>query len=202
MTADYEQVKNEFLSGKIENCETFFEKNKYFVEAGYCNIISDNLARAKYLFEQTAESDTRAKWGLFLISLLTDKINIFPTYFEIRNFLEIDLNILIQYYKADYVEKIIKYSDFMAYYNPECYKFIGRTFWANNLMPAAMFFLRKAKDKLYNDPELHYLLGYIYYYNENNIEKTQKALNACLNILPDYYPAKNLLQIIENNKRL
>lgn len=199
MTPKYEQIKQEFLSGKLEGCEIYFETNKYFVEAGYCNIIEDNLAEAKYLFEQASEENPRAQWGLFLISLLTEQITIFPTYFWIRNFLEIDLNILIQYYKADYIEKIIKYADFMAYYNPECYKFIGRAFWANNLIPAAKFFLRRAKDKLYNDPELHYLIAYIEYYNDNDTEKAQKTLETCLNILPNYYPAKNLLNIIQNN---
>lgn len=199
MTPKYEKIKQEFLSGKLEGCETYFETNKYFVEAGYCNIIKDNLAKAKYLFEQDSEHNPRAKWGLFLISLLTEQITIFPTYFWIRNFLEIDLNILIQYYKADYIEKIIKYADFMAYYNPECYKFIGRAFWANNLISAAKFFLRKAKDKLYNDPELHYLIAYIEYYNDNDTEKAQKTLETCLNILPNYFPAKNLLNIIQNN---
>lgn len=198
MTSEYEKLKREFLSGNPKGCKTYFEINKYFVEAGYCNIIEDNLAKAKYLFAKEAEYNPRAKWGLFLISLLSEQITIFPTYFWIRNFLEIDLNILIQYYKADYIEKLIKYADFMAYYNPECYKFIGRTFWANNLIPAAKFFLRRAKDKFYNDPELHYLIAYIEYYNDNDTEKAKKTLETCLNILPNYFPAKNLLNIAQN----
>lgn len=122
----------------------------------------------------------------------------FPTYFQIRNFLELDLSILILYCKGEYVEKIIRYADFMAYYNPECYKFIGRAFWANNLMSAAMFFLRRAKDKFYQDPELHYLLAYIFYNNDRNIDLAKKALGACLGILPEYAPAKKLYaQIVQ-----
>ena len=196
MTVEYEQVKQDFLSGRFDGCETYFEKNNYFLEAGYCCIISENLNKAKQLFEKAAPYDIRANWGLFLLQMLTEEIKRNPTYFEVRNFLEIDLNILIKYYKGDYVERIIRYCDFMAYSNPECYKFIGRTFWANNLMPAAMFFLRKAKDKLYNDPELQYLLAYIYYYNDNDKEKALQSITACLNILPEYFPAKNLLRII------
>ena len=82
--------------------------------------------------------------------------------------------------------------------NPECYKFIGRAFWANNLMSAAMFFLRRAKDKFYQDPELHYLLAYIFYNNDRNIDLAKKALGACLGILPEYAPAKKLYaQIVQ-----
>ena len=198
MTMNYEEVKKDFLSGKIKGCKTYFENNNYYVEAGYCCIVLDELDKAKELFQKVQEVDTRAKWGLILLQMIKGDILTFPTYFQIRNFLELDLSILILYCKGDYVEKIIRYADFMAYYNPECYKFIGRAFWANNLMSAAMFFLRRAKDKFYQDPELHYLLAYIFYNNDRNIDLAKKALGACLGILPEYAPAKKLYaQIVQ-----
>ena len=192
MTMHYEEVKKDFLSGKIKSCKAYFENNNYYVEAGYCCIVLDELDKAKELFQKVQEVDTRAKWGLILLQMIKGDILTFPTYFQIRNFLELDLSILILYCKGEYVEKIIRYADFMAYYNPECYKFIGRAFWANNLMSAAMFFLRRAKDKFYQDPELHYLLAYIFYHNDRNIDLAKKALGACLGILPEYAPAKKL----------
>ena len=198
MTMNYEEVKKDFLSGKIKGCKTYFENNNYYVEAGYCCIVLDELDKAKELFQKVQEVDTRAKWGLILLQMIKGDILTFPTYFQIRNFLELDLSILILYCKGEYVEKIIRYADFMAYYNPECYKFIGRAFWANNLMSAAMFFLRRAKDKFYQDPELHYLLAYIFYNNDRNIDLAKKALRACLGILPEYAPAKKLYaQIVQ-----
>lgn len=198
MTMNYEEVKKDFLSGKIKGCKTYFENNNYYVEAGYCCIVLDELDKAKELFQKVQEVDTRAKWGLILLQVIKGDILTFPTYFQIRNFLELDLSILILYCKGEYVEKIIRYADFMAYYNPECYKFIGRAFWANNLMSAAMFFLRRAKDKFYQDPELHYLLAYIFYNNDRNIDLAKKALGACLGILPEYAPAKKLYaQIVQ-----
>lgn len=198
MTMNYEEVKKDFLSGKIKGCKTYFENNNYYVEAGYCCIVLDELDKAKELFQTVQEVDTRAKWGLILLQMIKGDILTFPTYFQIRNFLELDLSILILYCKGEYVEKIIRYADFMAYYNPECYKFIGRAFWANNLMSAAMFFLRRAKDKFYQDPELHYLLAYIFYNNDRNIDLAKKALGACLGILPEYAPAKKLYaQIVQ-----
>lgn len=188
---EYEIVKKDFLSGRIKGCRSYFESRGYYVEAGYCCIILDKLEKAKELFQMAKDYDIRAVWGLLLLQMINDDIKTFPTYFEIRNFLEIDLNILILYCKERYIEKIIRYADFMAYYNPECYKFIGRVFWANNLMSAAMFFLRRAKDKFYHDPELHYLLAYIYY-EQKDIEQCRKSLTTCLEILPDYNPARKL----------
>lgn len=197
MQSKYEIVKQDFLSGRIRGCRTFFEKENYLVEAAYCDIILDNLKEARQKFSSIVNEDIRAHWGLCLVDMIEGNITINPTYFEVRNFLEIDLSILINYCKGDYVEKILRYSDYMAYFNNECYKFIGRAFWANNFMPVSMFFLRKARDKMYNDPELHYMLGYIYYTIDNNTEKCRYELETCLRILPKYAPACTLLEKIK-----
>ncbi len=192
MFRTYEQVKTDFLSGKIDGCASFFEKHNFKLEAGYCYLIQGDFIKAKKLFEAISDENSRARWAIVLLQMLEGNVIQDPTYFDIRNFLEIDLNIFIKYYKGDYVEQIIRYSDYMQYFNPECYKFIGRVFWANNMLPAALFFLRKAKDKFYNDPELHYLIAYIAY-GEENFAQCKKALEACLNILPTYSPALKLM---------
>jgi len=195
MTNKYEKVKNDLLAGRIKGCRSFFEENNYYLEAGYCCIILDKLDRAEELFNKVKTENIRANWGLFLIQLIRGDIRSYPTYFEVRNFLELDIDILITYCKSNYIEKIIRYADFMAHYNPECYKFIGRVFWANNLMSAAMFFLRRAKEEFYQDPELHYLLAYIYYTNDKNLDECRKSLDVCMNLLPEYAPARNLLKL-------
>ena len=91
MTSKYEQVKKDFLSGRIKGCKNFFEKNKNYVEAGYCNIILDNLKQANEDFDKAISDNIRAHWGKLLIQMITGQISSAPTYFEIRNFLEIDL---------------------------------------------------------------------------------------------------------------
>lgn len=196
MNKKYEQVKNDFLTGKFKDCKTYFEKNKYYVEAGYCYLILDKFDKAKNCFEKQQYTDPRAHWGLLLLQMISGQITTVPTYFEVRNFLEIDLDIFFTYKKVYIIERIIAYCDFLAVYNLECYKFIGRAFWSHNYIPAGMFFLQKAKDKLYTDPELHYLLAYIYYYNEKDINKCNKELETCLNLLPQYAPANKLKKIL------
>ena len=196
MLSEYKKVKKDFLAGRVKGCRAYFVNNGYWVEAGYCCIVLDELSKAEKLFTLAKDYDNRAAWGLFILQLIKDDIKSFPTYFQVRNFLELDLSILILYCKGNYVEKIIKYADFMAYYNPECYKFIGRAFWANNLMSAAMFYLRRAKDKFYHDPELHYLLAYIFYHNDKNYAQCRKSLDTCLEILPAYNPAVKLSKLV------
>lgn len=193
MTLDYESAKNMLLASDIKGCQHFFEKKHYLLELGYCALLDDDLDRASKIFKSIRKIDKRANWAAFLVDLLNERFNGYPTYFELRNFLEIDINIFINSSKGDYVEKIASYADFLFTINPEVYKFIGRVFLNNDLEQYGIFFLKRAKDNFYNDPELHFLLAEFYYKHKNYLE-AQKSLNSCLKILPGYFPAVNLLK--------
>ena len=104
--------------------------------------------------------------------------------------------IIIGWMSRSYVEKIVRYADFMFTINPEVHKFIGRVFYNNAYNDQAMFFLDRAKSYFYHDPELHYLLAFIYY-NRNEYKNAEKSLENCLCILPEYFPALNLLKKIK-----
>ncbi len=200
MILDYKKAKEKLLTELDTNCQQFFVKNGYILENAYFELLSDNIGKAKNLFDAIKENDIRAHWASFMISMIEGNIREYPSYFELRNFLEIDLNILINYFKGDYVEKIIRYSDFMFTINPEVHKFIGRVFYNKGYNEQGMYFLERAKSYFYHDPELHYLLAYIYY-KDNNFENTEKALNDCLRILPEYYPAVNLLKKVKKQTK-
>lgn len=187
--------KKNFLTAKIKGCKKFFELNNYKLEQAYCEIVLDNLKGARKIFEEIQDSDTRARWGLVMLDFIKGTVSAYPTYFELRNFLEIDLNILITYYKGDYVEKIVRYADFMYTINPEVHKFIGRVFLKNDMKTQAMFFLKRAKDYFYHDPELHYILAEVYF-EDGDFELAKKSLETCLEILPEYAPAATLLKQI------
>lgn len=197
----YNRFRQKFLSGNNGNCLEYFEKNGYILEAAYCNLIDGNWDRAYELFSNISEIDRRAHWGQILVDVMTkDNLTAMPTFLEIKNFLEVDVNILLTYFKGNYVERIMRYADFFARLNIESYKYLGRVFYVNKIMPAAMFYLNKAKDRFYNDPELHCLLGEIFY-SSGNIDECKKAVNACLNILPNYAPAlmiKDKISKLEN----
>ena len=186
INTDYENAKQEFLSGNAN--PKFFIKNGYELEAAYCYLVLDDLKKAEEMFQKIEDKDIRAHWGLVMLGLINGAAGKYPTYFELRNFLEIDLNILINYYKGDYVEKIIRNAAYMFTINPEVYKYIGRAFINNDLEEQGVFILNIAKNNFYNDPELHYMLAEIYY-GKKDYEKCKKSLETCLNILPGYAPA-------------
>ena len=185
---DYKNAKEKLLAGFDKDCQQFFVKNGCVLEDAYLHFLSGDLDYAKRQFELIEDIDIRAHWALFEISLIEGDAQEYPSYFEIRNFLEIDLNILITYCQGTFVEKIIRYADYMYTINPEVHKFIGRVLYNNDLKEQGLFFLNRAKSYFYHDPELHYLLAYIYF-NDKEYVKAQKAVDDCLRVLPDYFPA-------------
>ena len=189
MVLDYNNAKQKLLTFDIDGCQRFFAENGYLLELGYCFLLSDNLKDARAAFIQAREFDKRANWALFMTNLFLNLPADYPSYFELRNFLEIDLNILIQAGKGEFVEKLISYADFFYTINPEVYKYLGRVFLNNDLEQYGYFFLMRAKDYFYNDPELHYLLAE-FFFNKKDFKEAKKYAQTCLEVLPEYFPAK------------
>lgn len=188
MILDYKTAKDKLLASDINGCQRFFKENGCIVEYAYCELLNENLESAKELFFSAADYDIRADWGLFLCKLIQGYADKYPTYLQLRNFLEIDIDILIKNAKGQYVQNILKYSNWLAAINPEVLKFIGRVLIVNGLEEHGRIFLEHAKDFFYNDPELHYLLA-VEYLKQNDMAGVIKALNACLEVLPEYFPA-------------
>lgn len=191
----YIEAKKGFLSGDLSS-EDFFKQNNCLLEYGYCRLLSGDIQAASATFAQIAGKDFRADWAEKLTKYIRGKILDFPSYFQIRNFLEIDLNLLIKAGQAQFVENIISCSNIFYSINPESYKFIARVMLYNDFTDVAVFYLNKAKGKFYYDPEMHFMLANCYLKNDD-IPKAKESLNNCLTIMPGYYPAKRLLDEID-----
>lgn len=194
-TESYLEAKNKFLSGDL-SVEDFFSKNNFLLEYGYCKLLSGDVSAAKNAFLKIANNDFRADWAVKLIQFIDCYVTILPSYFQIRNFLEIDLNLLIQHGQAQFVENIINGADLFYSVNPESYKFIARVMINNDFLEVALLYLNKAKDKFYYDPEMHFMFANCYI-KKNQIDKAKESLKNCLLILPKYFPAKMLLEKLQ-----
>ena len=195
----YEQNKQKLFNGDLKNSKTFFAKNGYVLETAYCKLLEEDYKGAKHLFLTLRDKDTRAQWGYKIASILqrkhsTEPINAdeLPSFFQLRNFLEVDLNLFIQYNKGDFVQILCAYSDAFADINLESYKFFARAFHFNGYPEFADYFIQKAKDYFYKDPELHYHIA-LMEYSRGNLQGAQQYCFSCLYILNNYYPAQKLL---------
>ncbi len=177
----------------------FFNENKkiqfpaHSIESAYLLILNNDLKSAQAIFESL--DSPRALWGKAFVDILIGYIERMPTYFEIRNFLEIDLDFLVKNEKLDYIEQILGSLEHLININQETYKYVARVFFENKLYNVAKEYLDKSQGIFYNDPELHFLFAK-YYINIRDYELASKHIEACLSILPDYYPAKLLKEQI------
>lgn len=191
--------KEKFLNGELKQAKIFFAKNGYTLEHAYCKLIEEDLKGAKQLFLKTKDHDNRALWGYKIVSILQNKSRdkeIFyddmPTFFQLRNFLELDLSILLTYHKGNYVETLCMYSDIFQDINSESYKYFARAFHFNNYREFAEYFAQKAKNSFYNDAELHYHIA-LMFYQKGNFEVAKNHCLSCLHILNGYHPAQKML---------
>lgn len=191
----YQEAKNKFLSYDVASAEEFFELNHFRLESGYCKLLSGKLEDALAIFKSLSDEDLRANWAVKLIGFINGRIVDLPSYFQIRNFLEIDLNLLIEAKKPEYIDNILGAADYLYEINPESYKFIARAMIYNNFHDVAFHYLKKAKEKFYYDPELHLMLANCYLKNNEKFLAKQ-SINNCLRILPNYFPARKLLETI------
>lgn len=188
----YIDAKSKFFEGDFLTAENYFKQHNCVLEYAYCKLLEGDADNAKAAFLSIYKNDLRADWGRKLIQFIQGYVVEVPSYFQIRNFLEIDLNLLIKAGQPDYVENIINGADIFYSINPESYKFIARVMLNNGFQEVAIFYLNKAKDKFYNDPELHLMLASCHIKN-NDIPKAKASIQDCLTILPDYFPAKMFL---------
>lgn len=160
----------------------------------YLAILNDDLDTAYAVFSNI--DSPRANWGVSLVSILKGYMTVFPTYFGIRNFLEIDLDFLLKNKKIGYVEQCLGALDLLSSVNQETFKFVSRVMLENHLYTSALKYMERSKQIYYNDPELHYMYAK-YYMDVNKFKDAYICVTECLKLLPDYYPAKQMKQRIE-----
>ena len=164
------------------------------LEHAYFALLDDDLSSAKEIFNRL--DSPRANWGSILVEVIEGYLIRKPTYFLIRNFLEIDLDFLLKNKKINYVEQLLGALDLAASINQESYKFAARVMYENKLYTAALKYMEESKKIYYNDPELHFMLSK-YFLDFKQYKKANFYIDECLKMLPSYYPAKIMKEKIE-----
>lgn len=190
---NYNEAKLYLTNAEIDKCEQFFEENNYQLEYGYCKMLKGEVNEARKIFTPIRDSDMRADWAYLFIQFMNNYIQFMPSYLQVRNFLEIDISLLIKAGLPDAVENVINACDIFYQINQESYKFIARVLLNYNYPMLAKIFLNRGVERCYNDPELHFLYGN-YHLLYNNKTLAQHEFETSLEVLPGYYPAKMMLE--------
>lgn len=181
-----------FYNLDIENSAKIFKKLNDVYKYGYCEFLMGNVKEARKIFASAPISPAQ-NWSLFFSELFFDKTTTIPSFFQIRAFLERDLNLFLKLTLTDYVQKLIDISDFLFDINPEANKLIAKSFLYNNYPQYAKEYLNRALDYTNQDAELYYLLG-LYNYVIEEISDAKYSFQRALALNENYIPAKNLLK--------
>lgn len=190
---NYDTAKKNLESGIVSDNLDFFLNNGHKLEYGYCLILSGYLSDAERILRQV--DSLRADWAVKLIPFMHGHVEILPSYFQIRNFLEIDINLLIKAKQADSVSYILGGADLFYSVNCESYKYIARVLLNNGFYDIAKDYLDNARNKTYNDPELHFMMSQ-YFIRTQQYDEALNSIKRCLQILPEYYPAKKIKETL------
>ena len=183
---EYKEALKKLENAEISECIDFFRDNGYELEYAYSLLLDDKLEEAEKVIE--TKDSVRYDWLLKLISMCRGETE-YPTYFQLRSFLEIDMSLLIKAGKFDYVNNIMKLAKKFQGINNESYKFFGRCLLKNGYPEEAKIFLDMSLNEYYNDVELHYLITE-YFLLKGEWDRAKKSAENCLKINPQYYPAK------------
>lgn len=206
---DYDNLENNLLNSKnpLEReflARVYTEQKEYQkasvlyndlgmpYEYGRCELLLGNLDKTQNIWNNIQVENSAVLWGRSLLEFINLYVKHVPTFFQIRAFLEVDLDALLNANLITYCENIANGAHLFAQNNQESYKFIGRVFVNNEHFDLAELFLNKAKDICYVDPEVHFLLAKCYLFN-NEFLKAKKALEVSVEKGFGYYPAKKLL---------
>lgn len=177
-----------------------YKETGMLYEYGRCELLCGNLEKTKEIWSGIKEETSAVLWGRSLLEFINLYVIHVPTFFQIRAFLEVDLDALLKAGLITYCENIVNGAHLFEQNNQESYKFIGRVFINNSYYDLAYLFLQKAKDICYVDPEVHMMLAKCYL-QKNDIKEAKQSLRTSLEKGYGYYPAKKMLEQLEANSQ-
>lgn len=196
MTESLEKTaQSYFIEGDFETAKIFYSKLKMPLELAYCELFTGHTDKAKKIVSKLKKESPAEEWIVAFIQMIEADLKFYPSYLQIRNFFEIDLNNLFLNGTKEQVENVINYVPTLANANGEVYKLAARVLKNNEQDELAKTFLEKSLNICFKDSETHFLLAELYY-KHNNYEMAKKhLLYACEQ--GHYFPAEKLLKIID-----
>lgn len=185
-----------FFDKKYERAEVLFKKLHMFAEYGYCRLYQNDKATADKVWFSLKDTSPLIIWAKALSGYIERRRTKEPSFFQIRNFYETDLDTLLSLKMNTYAENLINSIQYFADTNPEVYKYTGRVLYNHGYYDYAEKFLAAGKEIVWEDAELHFLDAEVRLAKHEKMTAI-KSLENALEVSPSYYPAVKLLENIK-----
>lgn len=194
-------AKELFYKGNYKSALEIFCELDMNYEAGLCQLLLGDENKARNFWQKDKDPCLATKWGLIFLDLINLKVKNYPTFFQVRAFLEVYINLLIINNHLNWAENILSACDILARSNPEAYKFIARALFANGYLELTHHFINMAKEVFFYDPEAHLIQAQTYYMQED-YKKAKKSLEYTLKSCPEYAPALDFQKQVDRKLKI
>lgn len=185
-----------YYQNKFLEAAEIYHRIERFTEEGYCYFYSGNKSSADRIWFSQKETSSLLIWAKAFSGYVEKRRKRVPSFFQIRNYYENDLDMLLYLGFEKYAENLIDSIQFFCDVNLEVYKYTARVLFNHKYYDFADKFLSVAKKYGNGDTELYVLDA------KNNIAQKRyysavKSLEKALGISKNYYPAKIMFEKIK-----
>lgn len=188
-------AKEYFYNKDYKKALDIFLKTNNNYEAGLCYLLLKDEKKAKSFWLKEKKSSMACAFGLCILDFIHLKENKNAKFFQTRAFLEVYLNLFLENNLIEWAQNLISCCEYLYMANPETYKFIARSLFANGYFDLAITFCKKSLRLFYSDPEAFLILSQCQYLT-GDLAEAIDSINRILNMVDDYYPAIIFRQIL------
>ena len=191
----WQNIAEIYLSiGRFEKAKEAYIHANSSIGIAFSLIMLSSLDEAGFYLLKANSSPAKA-WCGFLIDLFNQKniIKSWPTFLQIRQFLEFTAYHLLLAGNYEYLNCLVLNLDELMQINMDSEKIIGAAYFHfGNLDEAINYFISAARKNQY-DGEIYFNLAQIYLLKNKLLDALSMLTNASL-LLPEHYPTKVLIE--------
>lgn len=180
--------------GKFEPARNMYIKANNLAGIAFSLILLKEIQKARKVLVNTPDSPAKF-WCEFLAELFTEEdiTRKYPSFFEIRHFLELTVYLLLRSKNQHYINLIIKNLNKLLEINLDSEKLIGYAYFHFGDLENALSLLNNSIQRNQYDGEIYFVLGKLYLQKGSAHDALAMLENAQL-FLPDHAPTKELLE--------
>jgi len=185
------------ILGKFELARNTYIKANNLPGVTLSFILQKEIQKAKEVLVNTPDSPAKF-WCEFLTELFAEEESIqkWPSFFEIRNFLELTVYLLLRSNNQKYIDLFIKNLNKLLDKNLDSEKFIGYAYFHFGDLDNALSLLNNSIKRNSYDGEIFFVLGQLYLKKGSPYDSLAMLENAQL-LLPEHTPTKELLERVK-----
>jgi tetratricopeptide (TPR) repeat protein len=188
-------------SGKFDLSKDSFSTAENYIGIAFLMIFSGKLAEAEVELSKSGDSPPK-RWCVFLVQLFSDrKIVNWPTFLEIRHFLEFTVYYLLRINNQLFINKTLSVLNKLLFTNPDSEKYIAYAYYNVGNFDRAVELLSNTIKRDKCDGEAYFKLGEIYL-SLNRKQLALEMLEKAQIFFPSHTILNELVGSLKSNKLL